>query len=151
MRLHGINRDVFDRYRSTKPAWHYEVVAPGYKYNLTDPAAAMGRVQLARARAMRDRRSAIAERYDRGLRTTSRSSCPRGAPGRDDQHAWHLYVTRLPARRGSGRLHRARWPSAASACSVHFIPLHLQPVVARPRGAATGAVPGGRRRSSTVS
>ena len=49
MRLHGINRDVFDRYSSTKPGWHYDVVAPGYKYNLTDTAAAMGRVQLQRA------------------------------------------------------------------------------------------------------
>ena len=49
MRLHGINRDVFDRYSSTKPGWHYDVVAPGYKYNLTDTAAAMGRVQLTRA------------------------------------------------------------------------------------------------------
>ena len=45
MRLHGISRDVFDRYRSTRPSWQYEVVAPGYKYNLTDPAAAMGRVR----------------------------------------------------------------------------------------------------------
>ena len=56
MRLHGINRDVFDRYRSSKPSWHYDVVAPGFKYNLTDIAAAIGRVQLSRADAMRDRR-----------------------------------------------------------------------------------------------
>jgi dTDP-4-amino-4,6-dideoxygalactose transaminase len=124
MRLHGINRDVFDRYTSTKPSWHYEVVAPGFKYNLTDPAAAMGRVQLGRAREMRDRRAAIADRYDAafaglGVRLPARE--PAGS-----EHAWHLYVLRLDgvvprdefveemARRGVG-------------CSVHFIPLHLHP------------------------
>ena len=125
MRLHGISRDVFDRYRSTKPAWFYEVVAPGYKYNLPDPAAAMGRVQLTRADSMRDRREALARGYDEafaGLPIVR----PAHAPA-DGQHSWHLYVCRLnegsPARdeviqaladRGVGT-------------SVHFIPLHLHP------------------------
>ena len=67
MRLHGINRDVFDRYRSNAPTWYYEVVAAGYKYNLPDPAAAIGRVQLSRLEAMRDRREAIARRYRQRL------------------------------------------------------------------------------------
>jgi dTDP-4-amino-4,6-dideoxygalactose transaminase len=67
MRLHGISRDVFNRYTSTAPSWHYEVVAPGFKYNLTDVAASMARVQLTRSVAMRERRSAIADHYDSAL------------------------------------------------------------------------------------
>ena len=63
MRLHGIDRDVFNRYRSESPGWYYEVVAPGFKYNLTDVAAAMGREQLKKVRAFRDRREEIARRY----------------------------------------------------------------------------------------
>ena len=59
----GISRDVFDRYRSTAPSWFYEVVEAGYKYNLTDPAAAMGRVQLRRQPEMFAARKALAERY----------------------------------------------------------------------------------------
>ena len=49
MRLHGISRDAFDRYTSTKPSWYYEVVAPGYKYNMTDIAASLGIHQLKKA------------------------------------------------------------------------------------------------------
>ncbi len=62
MRLHGINRDVFDRYSSTRPSWHYDVVAPGYKYNLTDTAAAMGRVQLRRTPEMVARAGSVTGR-----------------------------------------------------------------------------------------
>lgn len=49
MRLHGISRDAFDRYTSTKPSWYYEVVAPGFKYNMTDIAASLGIHQLKKA------------------------------------------------------------------------------------------------------
>ena len=62
MRLHGINRDAFDRFRSTKPAWYYEVVAPGFKYNLTDIAAAMGLAQLAKFPRFLARRQELAAR-----------------------------------------------------------------------------------------
>jgi dTDP-4-amino-4,6-dideoxygalactose transaminase len=50
MRLHGMNRDAFDRFTAKVPSWYYEVVAPGFKYNLTDIAAALGMHQLKRAR-----------------------------------------------------------------------------------------------------
>ncbi|MCA9108183.1 MAG: DegT/DnrJ/EryC1/StrS family aminotransferase, partial [Planctomycetales bacterium] len=63
MRLHGIDRDAFDRYRSTKPAWFYDITAAGYKYNMPDTAAAIGRVQLRRSDRMHLRRSELAERY----------------------------------------------------------------------------------------
>lgn len=127
MRLHGINRDVFDRYRSTAPAWRYEVVAPGFKYNLTDPAAAMGRVQLRRAQAMRDRRAAIAARYSSAF-----ADLPLLLPadaGPDSLHAWHLYVVQLgePARLDRDAF-IAGMAERGVGCSVHFIPLHQQPV-----------------------
>jgi len=126
MRLHGINRDVFDRYSSTKPSWHYDVVAPGYKYNLTDTAAAMGRVQLTRAREMADRRAAIASRFDASfadLPVTLPAHAPEGS-----SHAWHLYVMRLNP---DAPVSRDRFIELMAehevGTSVHFIPLHLQP------------------------
>jgi dTDP-4-amino-4,6-dideoxygalactose transaminase len=126
MRLHGISRDVFDRYRATAPAWQYEVVAPGFKYNLTDTAAALGRVQLRRADRMRARRAQIAARYDEGL-----ADLPFDLPAHDsggDVHAWHLYVVRL---RDDAPIGRDAFITAAAeagvGCSVHFIPLHRQP------------------------
>lgn len=126
MRLHGISRDVFDRYRSATPSWHYEVVAPGYKYNLPDPAAAMGRVQLRRATAMRDRRAAIARRYDEAFAGLPLELPPHAPAG--DAHAWHLYVVRLTRRAAVGRdLFIERMAADGVGCSVHFIPLHQHP------------------------
>ncbi len=126
MRLHGISRDVFQRYRSTSPAWNYEVVAPGFKYNLTDPAAAMGRVQLRRAPAMRASRESIAERYFRGLVDLPIQLPPRAAP--DDTHAWHLFVIRMTSESPLSRdRFIERMAEEGVGCSVHFIPLHLQP------------------------
>jgi dTDP-4-amino-4,6-dideoxygalactose transaminase len=55
MRLHGIDRDAFDRFTAKRPSWHYEIVAPGFKYNLTDIAAALGLHQLKRADAFQQR------------------------------------------------------------------------------------------------
>lgn len=124
MRLHGISRDAFDRYRSTVPAWRYEVIAPGYKYNLPDPAAAMGLVQLGRSRQMRDRRAGIAEAYDDAFR-----ELPLELPDRGDdrvEHSWHLYVVRLQA--GADRdAFIERLSARGVGASVHFIPLHLHP------------------------
>jgi len=93
MRLHGIDRDAFDRYVSNKPAWYYEVIAPGFKYNMTDIAAAIGIHQLAKLRRFHVRRVEIARRYDQGLRDLPLLLPPR--PQRMADHAWHLYVIRL--------------------------------------------------------
>lgn len=126
MRLHGISRDVFDRYTSTKPSWFYEVVAPGYKYNLTDPAAAIGRVQLSRARDMADRRAALAAHYDREL-----SGLPLELPTHamdGEEHAWHLYVVRIDDALALTRdSFVAQMAERGVGTSVHFIPLHLHP------------------------
>jgi dTDP-4-amino-4,6-dideoxygalactose transaminase len=126
MRLHGINRDSFDRYTSTKPAWHYEVVAPGFKYNMTDLASSLGIHQLRRLNDLRDRRAAIAARYDSAFADLPCALPPHAAPG--DIHAWHLYVLRLHE---DGPIAREAFISEMArrgvGCSVHFIPLHFQP------------------------
>lgn len=126
MRLHGIDRDAFDRYVSKKPAWHYEVVAPGFKYNMTDVAASMGIHQLAKVRRFQARRAGLAARYTSELRGLPVLT-PRDAdPG--DTHAWHLYVIRLTAGAGIGRdAFIQRMAEQGVGCSVHYIPLHLHP------------------------
>ena len=127
MRLHGISRDVFNRYQSKTPSWRYEVVAPGFKYNLPDTAAAVGRVQLSRAVEMRDKRRSIAQRYTRAL-----AALPIELPQWHEEpeaHAWHLFVTRIDDD-GAG-MHRDQFIERMSeqgiGTSVHFIPLHLHP------------------------
>ena len=126
MRLHGIDRDAFDRYVSKKPAWHYEVVAPGFKYNMTDVAASMGIHQLAKVRRFQARRAELAARYTSELRGLPVLT-PRDAdPG--DTHAWHLYVIRLTAGAGISRdAFIQRMAEQGVGCSVHYIPLHLHP------------------------
>lgn len=121
MRLHGIDRDVFDRYRSHRPAWFYDIVAPGYKYNLTDPAAAIGRVQLKRVEQMAHRRGVIAERYLDAFEELPLQLPERG-PGK---HAWHLFVVRLTEQAPCDRdTFIASLADRGVGTSVHFIPLH---------------------------
>ncbi len=64
MRLHGISRDAFDRYTSNQPKWHYEIVAPGFKYNMTDLAASLGIHQLKKAWQFQNKREAISNYYN---------------------------------------------------------------------------------------
>lgn len=126
MRLHGISRDAFDRFTATAPSWYYEIVAPGFKYNLTDVAAAIGRVQLTKAHAFRQRRARIAAAYDEGFAGLPVLTPPHAAPG--DTHAWHLYVLRLADDAPIGRdALIERLFAAGIGCSVHYIPLHRQP------------------------
>lgn len=126
MRLHGISRDAFDRYTSNKPAWHYEVVAPGFKYNLTDLASSLGIHQLQKANRFQQRRQEMAERYTRELADLPLLFPPSAPDG--DLHAWHLYVLRLTPQAG---IERNQFIEAMATygigCSVHFIPLHLHP------------------------
>jgi len=126
MRLHGIDRDAFDRYTSEKPAWYYEVVAPGYKYNMTDIAAALGIHQLRRLHSMHDRRQAISERYDEAFADLP-VSLPGHAPEGDLQ-AWHLYVIQL---HDDAPVDRNTFINELAArgvgTSVHFIPMHRHP------------------------
>lgn len=127
MRLHGINRDVFDRYTSSKPSWYYEVVAPGFKYNMTDIAASIGIHQCNKAELFRKRRELIARRYNEVF-----SDLPLRVPyvaRLQDKHSWHLYVIQLELERlviGRDRFIELM-SEAGIGTSVHFIPLHIHP------------------------
>lgn len=126
MRLHGINRDAFDRYTSKKPAWYYEVVAPGFKYNLTDIASALGIHQLKKADRFQKRREEMAMKYNKELQGLDLVFPPQAKAG--DLHSWHLYVLRFGK---SISINRddfiQRMADLGIGTSVHFIPLHLQP------------------------
>ena len=127
MRLHGINRDAFDRFTAKVPSWYYEIVAPGFKYNLTDIAAAMGLHQLKRLPGFQTRREQIAARYDAALADLPLLLPPRPVHA-GDLHSWHLYVVRLS---DDATLNRDQLIESLFAdgigVSVHYIPLHLHP------------------------
>ena len=126
MRLHGMSRDAFDRFTATVPSWYYEIVAPGFKYNLTDIAAALGIHQLRRADEFQQRRERIAALYGEGLRGLPLTLPP--GPKAGDRHAWHLYPVRLADGAGVPRdRFIERLFEAGIGCSVHYIPLHLHP------------------------
>jgi perosamine synthetase len=126
MSLHGISKDAWKRYRA-EGSWYYEIVAPGFKYNLTDVASALGRVQLSRSPEFWNRRTRIAQRYDQAFAglTALRTPTIRS----DIKHAWHLYVIQLVD--GELNLPRDGVIEALKAegigTSVHFIPLHRHP------------------------
>jgi dTDP-4-amino-4,6-dideoxygalactose transaminase len=126
MRLHGMSRDAFDRFTATVPSWYYEIVAPGFKYNLTDIAAALGIHQLKRLRGFQLRREQIAAQFNEAFASLPVITPPCAPAG--DTHAWHLYVLRLGDAAGVERnTFIERLFAAGIGCSVHYIPLHLQP------------------------
>ena len=168
MRLHGIGRDAWKRYTAAG-SWYYEIEAPGFKDNLTDIAAAIGLVQLERARELHEARAAIARSYLARLQPlaeTGRLVLPAGAS--EAAHAWHLFVIRVgPDARGDASIdtelpgvaglpealrgvasHRARAIESIGAAgvgvSVHFIPLHLHPLY-RQMGYRVGQFPNAER------
>ena len=140
MRLHGIDRDAFDRYTAARPSWYYEVVAPGFKYNLTDIAAALGLQQLKKADRFLARRTEIAARYDDAFADLPLVLPPR--PQARSTHAWHLYVVRL---REDARISRDDAIQGlfekGIGCSVHYVPLHLQPYWRDRYGLRSGMFP----------
>ncbi|HSI48408.1 MAG TPA: DegT/DnrJ/EryC1/StrS family aminotransferase [Ideonella sp.] len=126
MRLHGISRDAFDRFTAKVPSWYYEIVAPGFKYNLTDIAAALGLHQLGRAHGFQQRRAELAAQYNEALSELPVILPPQ--PPADELHSWHLYPIRLAegARIGRDAVIEALFNDGIG-CSVHYIPLHQQP------------------------
>lgn len=133
MSLHGISKDAWKRYTASG-SWYYEVEYPGYKYNLTDMAAALGLVQLKRAEEFYQARKRIAESYHAGFADVAEIRTP--AVRDDVQHAWHLYVIQLELDRL--RIGRDEFIEALKkeniGTSVHFIPLHLHPFYKRSFG-----------------
>jgi dTDP-4-amino-4,6-dideoxygalactose transaminase len=126
MALHGISKDAWKRY-TAEGSWYYEIIAPGYKYNMTDVAAAMGLAQLRKAGRMWRRRCEIAACYNQAFAPLPELQIPTNWP--HCQHAWHLYILRLNLNRL--RLDRAQFIQELKqmniGTSVHFIPLHLHP------------------------
>lgn len=125
MRMHGIDRPVWDRYTSKTASWSYSVVEAGFKYNLPDLLAAVGREQLKKADRFLAERRQIAGIYGEAFKDLPFAEPPPDGPG----HAWHLYSLRLRLDRLKvGRdefVDRLR--QAGVGTSVHFIPLHIMP------------------------
>ena len=140
MSLHGLSGDAWNRY-SARGHWYYEVIDFGFKYNMTDVAAALGLRQLERAAAFHRRRQQIARRYSDAFAELDTCSIPHDAGL--GAHAWHLYILQVnPTVLRVGRdeiVERLRENGIGT--SVHFIPLHLQPVYRRTYGYAAGQFP----------
>lgn len=119
MRLHGIDRPVWARYTDARASWDYDVVAPGYKYNLNDILAAMGRVQLAKAPGFLAERRAIAARYDEAFSRIPGIEIPPSAPS----DARHLYPVRIGVGKDRDAFAKALQERGIGV-SVHFRPLH---------------------------
>lgn len=124
MSLHGISQDAWKRY-TKEGSWYYEVVRPGFKYNLTDIGAAIGIEQLKKCDAFGAARARIAATYDQGFSDLSEIETP--VCESELQHAWHLYVIQLNL--DQLKIDRHQFIEALKeqgiGTSVHFIPLHL--------------------------
>lgn len=126
MRLHGISKDAFNRYVSKVPAWYYEVIAPGFKYNMTDIASSIGIHQLKKVELFARCRRWIASQYNAAFENLPVILPPNNYAVAD--HSWHLYALRLtddsPVTRETFIELMAQ---KGIGCSVHFIPLHMHP------------------------
>ncbi len=138
MSLHGISKDAWKRY-TAEGNWYYEVIAPGYKYNLTDIAAALGLAQLRKADKLWQRRTEIAMRYTEAFKDLPELETPLSllsspnplhfTPNSGTRHSWHLYVIKLKFEYLT--IDRNKFieelKERGIGTSVHFIPLHIHP------------------------
>jgi perosamine synthetase len=126
MSLHGLSHDAWGRY-SGGGSWDYKIIAPGYKYNLTDIAAAIGIHQLERSEEMRIKREEIAHRYLEELSDVEEIELQHDDINRI--HSWHLFPIRLRLERLSISRNEfmEKLKEDGVGCSVHWRPLHLHP------------------------
>jgi len=140
MRLHGIERDAWKRY-SNEGSWFYQVLEAGFKYNMTDIAAAIGLVQLGKCDELCAARQAIVERYNAAFKAIPCLEAPHDYA--DRKSAWHLYILRLRLEQLS--INRDQFISELKkrgiGTSVHFIPLHLHPFYQNKFGYKPGDFP----------
>ena len=124
MRLHGINRDVWDRFNSDKPSWEYDVVEAGYKYNMPDLSAAVGLGQLDQAALFRDERQKAVEWYYEELKVVAMLDLPI-CHGNLEDHSWHLFIIVLNE---SAKITRNQFIEKLAGfgigTSVHYKPLN---------------------------
>jgi dTDP-4-amino-4,6-dideoxygalactose transaminase len=138
MRLHGISSDAWKRY-SKEGSWYYEVEHAGYKLNMPDLLASLGRTQLTKADRFLKQRQAIALRYNEAFSEVAElETPPKLSP--EAEHSWHLYILRLRA--GRLTIERGAFIEALKkegvGAAVHYIPLHLHPYYRRTYGYAPG-------------
>jgi perosamine synthetase len=136
MSLHGISKDAWKRY-TAEGSWYYEIIAPGYKYNMTDIAAALGLIQLKKVDKFWKRRTEIAYMYTEAFKDIEAIEPPliecqhsdSGPRPSGTKHSWHLYVIKLNLDRLT--INRNRFieelKERGIGTSVHFIPLHIHP------------------------
>ena len=144
MSLHGLSHDAWGRY-SGGGSWDYKIVQPGYKYNLTDIAAAIGCHQLARAEEMRKQREAVAEFFLSSLADVDEIRLP--ATDEDRIHSWHLFPIRLNLENLS--IDRNEFIEELKrngvGCSVHWRPLHMHPLYQERLGWSENHLPAATR------
>ena len=138
--LHGMSRDAWKRY-DRGGSWRYDILLPGFKYNMTDIQSALGLVQLKRLAQFDARRREIVAQYQEAFGADSAFECP--AERDDVSHAWHLYVLRI--RPDVLRIGRDQFVDELTrrniGTSVHFIPIHLHPYYRDTYGYAAGDLP----------
>ncbi|HVH08857.1 MAG TPA: DegT/DnrJ/EryC1/StrS aminotransferase family protein [Gemmatimonadales bacterium] len=138
--LHGMSRDAWKRY-DQRGSWFYEVLLPGFKYNMTDIQAALGLTQLRKLEQFQRRRGEIVREYHRAFGDAPALELPVTRP--EVEHAWHLYVVRL--RPEALTIDRERFLQELAArnigTSVHFIPIHLHPYYRQRYGFAPTSFP----------
>lgn len=126
MSLHGISKDAWKRY-TAEGSWYYDIIAPGFKYNMTDITAAIGLAQLNKLEEMTEQRVEIAQQYNTAFGKHPVLEIPYASP--DSTHAYHLYILRLHLDKLT--INRAQFIEQLKlvniGASVHFIPLHLHP------------------------
>ena len=124
--LHGISKDAWKRY-SAEGSWYYEVVCPGYKYNMTDIQASLGLQQLEKLNCFQRKREKIVKAYDGAFKDMKEITIPFVKD--NIKHAWHLYVIKIVSEKL--KINRNQFIEALKAenigTSVHFIPVHLHP------------------------
>ncbi|MCL6442252.1 MAG: DegT/DnrJ/EryC1/StrS aminotransferase family protein [Alicyclobacillus sp.] len=127
--LHGMSRDAWRRY-AKEGSWFYEILLPGFKYNMTDIQASLGLIQLRKLERFQQRRREVVAAYHRAFIEEEALRVPVERP--EVEHAWHLYILRL--RLECLRITRGEFIQALNArnigTSVHFIPIHLHPYYA---------------------
>ena len=121
MRMHGMDRTTWDRYTSSRASWEYDIIAPGYKFNLPDILAAIGCCQVDRAQLFYEQRKRIVDMYTKAFSKLDFIRLPPDGEG----NSWHLYLMRIiPEKLKITREEFAKkMQEAGLGISVHFIPI----------------------------
>ena len=141
LRFHGMDREAWNRFGKSGNQ-HYEIILPGYKYNMMDLQAALGLHQLPALDGFIRRRTELAQRYQRLLAGWPQWSRPE-APAYAHLHAWHLYTPLLnPDAAGMDRdAFMAGMKARNIGTGLHYRAAHLYPYYREHYGFAPGDFP----------